>query len=154
MVNVRLFLFILLVGAGLIYFYLYLNSPSSNELCVVCHSMKPFKASIERTEHGKFNCHVCHPFNSRALRDVVIYLYENPSAEEIKKRANVNLFFQCLYCHKVSSELHSEHNEKLIPCNKCHYIHEKRNVKESCSSCHERSIVKIVENGDFDVEID
>ncbi len=124
---------VILVGGG---YYFLTVSAKSNDLCVTCHSMEPFKASIDKTEHGKFNCHACHPLNYRAIRDVVVYISENPSSEEIKKRANVKLFSQCLFCHETKSELHSEHNEEFVPCNKCHYIHEKRDVRDTCTECH------------------
>jgi len=133
-VAVSLFLVFLFV-AGLGYFFL-TTSPKTNELCVVCHSMKPFMASIEKTDHGELNCHACHPMDLRAIRDVIVYIYKNPSPEEIKRYANVNIFFQCLSCHEVPSELHSEHSEEQIACNKCHYIHEIRDVKATCYECH------------------
>ena len=127
----RIALFLLIFFFAAVFMLFLTTSPMSNELCVVCHSMKSFKASIEKSEHGKFNCHTCHQMNSRVIKDIIVYIYKNPTPEEIKKRADVNIFFQCLSCHRVNSKLHSEHSEEKIARNMCHYIHEARAVEDT-----------------------
>ncbi len=120
-------------------------NPASNELCTVCHSMQPFKDAIDETPHGALNCHTCHELTPAVVNELIVFLTENPSPEEIKERGSVNvrLLDECLECHKLQDlsemPIHDAHIKISLStgsCNLCHNPHSQEELDVACSTCH------------------
>jgi len=133
------------LGAIWVYGYLVVD-PRANEQCGICHSIKPFIEDISNTSHGEFNCHTCHRLTLGVIREIFVYVLENPNSTVIEKRwaGNIPLYDECISCHKLDEIigtpthiLHLEEEEFINnPCTVCHNPHKPELTQRLCLNCH------------------
>ncbi len=121
-------------------------SPRAKGVCSTCHNMKPFVEGIATSGHDFISCYKCHDAFPGIYRDIIVQVFESPTAMDIKSEASkeIRMYKECTSCHDVerlsNSAIHETHLtmaiEVLGSCNICHNPHASAELASSCTQCH------------------